>query len=142
MSLIAIRSRRVCFVFILIKTLIQAASLDGSEGMCVCVPACASVTMFVCVCVENNTLPPPPPQAISLFAFVHWQFPRFLTCEVWKVKVPQHGSVFVLVCTLLNKCEAVALSVWTLEKTNAHLLLSADREGHRAVSLLSLLRPS
>lgn len=70
MSLIAIRSRRVCFVFILIKTLIQAASLDGSEGMCVCVPACASVTMFVCVCVENNTLPPPP-QAISLLAFVH-----------------------------------------------------------------------
>lgn len=67
MSLIAIRSRRVCFVFILIKTLIQAASLDGSEGMCVCVPACASVTMFVCVCVENNTLPPPlPKQSVCL----------------------------------------------------------------------------
>lgn len=67
MSLIAIRSRRVCFVFILIKTLIQAASLDGSEGMCVCVcvPACASVTMFVCVCREQHS-PPPHNQSVCL----------------------------------------------------------------------------
>lgn len=109
--------------------------------MCLCASLCKCYYVCVCLCREQHSAPPPP-QAISLFAFVHWQFPRFLTCEVWKVKVPQHGSVFVLVCTLLNKCEAVALSVWTLEKTNAHLLLSADREGHRAVSLLSLLRPS
>lgn len=94
------------------------------------------VLLCLCVCVENNT-PPPHNQSVCLPLSTD----SFLTCEVWKEKVSQHGSVFVLVCTLLNKCEAVALSVWTLEKTNAHLLLSVDREGHRAVPLLSLLRP-
>ena len=41
-------------------------------------------------------------------------------------------SVFVLVCVLSTKCETVVPRVGTLEKTNVHLLLGADR-GHKAV---------
>ena len=43
--------------------------------------------------------------------------------------------VFVLVCVLSSKCGTVALGVvGTLEKTNVHLLLRADR-GHDTVPL-------
>lgn len=44
-----------------------------------------------------------------------------------------------MVCVLSSKCETVALSVGTLEKTNVHLLLGADR-GHKAVPLYNSLQ--